>query len=53
VPISEFLTVFTVNFREAVEPEPISENTMNPGNTPPFERVAVFVITIAGLTGLA
>jgi hypothetical protein len=53
VPTSELLTEHTVNFREVVEPEPISENTMNPGNTPPFERVAVFLITIAGLKKLA
>ncbi len=53
MPTFELLNELTVNFREAVEPEPISENTMNPGNTPPLARVPVFVITIAGLTGLA
>jgi hypothetical protein len=45
--------VLTASFRETAEPEPISEKTMNYGNTPPLERVAVLVITIDGSAGFA
>ena len=38
VPKEELLTVFTVNFLEAVEPEPNSENAINTGHSPPLER---------------
>jgi hypothetical protein len=33
-------------------PEPVSENTINTGNTPPLAREALYVITIDELTGL-
>jgi hypothetical protein len=44
--------VFTVNFLDAVKLEPVSENTMNTGNTPPLVREALYVFVIDGLRGL-